>query len=96
MNKICPVCHASFEARGNYHVYCSIRCRKIHHKEVYYDKRKKIPEPKPGEKILRQFYCKKCFNLVLITNEKDKRQKFCSPRCERLYWKHRRKDKSLQ
>ena len=24
----------------------------------------------------------------LMTNRADKRVKFCSPRCERLYWKH--------
>ena len=71
MNKICPICHTFFEVRGHNHKYCSIRCRKIHHKKVYYDKHKKIPEPEPGKKILRHFYCKKCSELVLIINEKE-------------------------
>lgn len=34
--------------------------------------------------------------LVLITDEKDKRKKFCSPHCEKLYWKHPHKPKITQ
>ena len=92
MKKICPVCGATFETRGNYHLYCSIHCRKQHHKQVYYDKARRQPVPEPGEQILRSFYCNKCHKLVLVTSKKDKRTKFCSPRCEKLYWKHPRKE----
>lgn len=43
---------------------------------------------KDNEPILRQFHCEKCRVLVTIKSIKDKRKKFCSPHCEKLYWKH--------
>lgn len=92
MKKICPVCGTTFETRGNYHIYCSAHCRKVHHKKVYYDKTRQQPTVEPGKRILRSFNCNKCHKLVLITSEKDRRTKFCSPRCEKLYWKHPRKE----
>ena len=39
-------------------------------------------------KTVRSFRCLRCGTLVSVTNRADKRVKFCSPRCERLYWKH--------
>lgn len=88
MEKVCPVCHKVFVVRGNYHIYCSVYCRKQHHKIVYYDKNRKIPEPSPEDKELRRFHCRKCHKLVIVTSVKDRRRKFCSPHCEKLYWKH--------
>ena len=88
MEKICPVCHKMFEAKGRHHIYCNIHCRKHHHKVIYYDKNRKIPEPLPGNRELRRFHCRKCHELVIVTSIKDKRRRFCSPRCEKLYWKH--------
>ena len=41
--------------------------------------------------ILRQFRCKKCHELVTVVNKHDRRTIFCSPRCEKLYWKHPKK-----
>ena len=93
MKKVCPVCHKVFETSGNYQLYCSVRCRKIHHKEVYYDRTRPIPQYVVGDKVLREFRCNKCHKLVLVTSEKDRRRKFCSPHCEKLYWKHPRKPK---
>ena len=96
MKKICPVCHTVFESRGNYHIYCSVHCRKVHHKLIYYSKDREEPIPQPGDKVLRRFFCNKCHKLVLVTSEKDRRRKFCSPHCEKLYWKHPRKEFRLQ
>lgn len=40
--------------------------------------------------------CKKCKNKVTVINKIDRRTVFCSPHCERLYWKHKKnKDKNL-
>lgn len=91
MEKICPVCHKTFETRSHYHIYCSVACRKQHHKAVYYDKDRPIPEPDLHKDVLRKFRCAKCKKLVVITTIKDRRRKFCSPHCEKLYWKHSRK-----
>ena len=30
----------------------------------------------------------RCGKQVVVTQGADKRRKFCSPHCERLYWKH--------
>ena len=88
MRKICPVCHESFEVKSTRRIYCSVRCRKLHHKEVYYDRERPIPIYEVGDKVLRTFVCRKCGLLVMVTSKTDKRTKFCSPHCERLYWKH--------
>lgn len=87
MKKVCPICNKLFEAKKKSQLYCCVYCRKIHHKRVYYDKNRDMPIYE-FEKILRVFECKKCKKIVLVTNKLDRRTKFCSPRCEKLYWKH--------
>ena len=94
LNKICPVCHQSFEARRKDQVYCTYYCRKKHHKETYYSKNRIVEDINDEENtgvILRQFRCKKCHELVTVVNKHDRRTIFCSPRCEKLYWKHPKK-----
>lgn len=90
LNKICPVCHQSFEARRKDQVYCTYYCRKKHHKETYYSKNRIVEDfnDEDTHVILRQFRCKKCHELVTVVNKHDRRSIFCSPRCEKLYWKH--------
>lgn len=94
LNKICPVCHQSFEARRKNQIYCTFYCRKKHHKETYYSKNRVVEDIDNEEDtgvILRQFRCKKCHKLVTVVNKHDRRTIFCSPRCEKLYWKHPKK-----
>lgn len=97
MNKICPVCNHFFTAKRNNQVYCSCYCRKKHHKQTYYSKNRiveNLSEKLNGDNeahIIRQFKCKKCQKLVTIVNKEDRRTVFCSPRCEKLYWKHSKK-----
>lgn len=93
LNKICPVCHQSFEARRKDQVYCTYYCRKKHHKETYYSKNRIVEDfnDEDTHVILRQFRCKKCHELVTVVNKHDRRSIFCSPRCEKLYWKHPKK-----
>lgn len=94
MEKICPVCHKIFEAKGKHHIYCSVHCRKIHHKLVYYDKSCIIKwENDVNTSVIRKFTCKNCHKIVEVTDERDKRRKFCCPHCEKLYWKHPEKYK---
>ena len=57
-------------------------------KKIYYNKPRIISNIEDNEPISKQFYCKKCHILVTVTNIKDRRKKFCSPHCEKLYWKH--------
>ena len=67
LNKICPVCHQSFEARRKDQVYCTYYCRKKHHKETYYSKNRIVEDINDEEDtgvILRQFKCKKCHELL--------------------------------
>ncbi len=88
MKKICPVCLNTFETIYTFQKYCCIHCRKIHYKKIYYNKPRIISNIEDNEPISKQFYCKKCHILVTVTNIKDRRKKFCSPHCEKLYWKH--------
>ena len=41
------------------------------------------------------FRCLKCGKLVRVTEPTDRRIKFCSAHCERLYWKHSKKVSSV-
>lgn len=38
--------------------------------------------------------CMHCDEMVNVMDPKDNRYRFCSPRCERLYWKHPEKGKA--
>lgn len=88
MRKICPVCNSFFEAKNKRQIYCSEHCRKVHHKLVYYDANRKVKYNNLNGKIIRKFICRNCYKMVVVTDKKDKRKKFCCPRCEKLYWKH--------
>ena len=104
MNKICPVCKYFFITKRNNQVYCSCYCRKKHHKQIYYSKNRIVEnlsevlnDNSDVSHIIRQFKCKKCQELVIVSNKEDRRTVFCSPRCEKLYWKHSKKViKSIQ
>ncbi len=92
INKICPVCNSIFKTAYKHKIYCNTHCRKIHHKQIYYNKNRTI-EDISNENIpiiIRQFICKKCKKEVLVKSQKDRRTVFCSPHCEKLYWKHKK------
>ena len=86
---VCPVCGKRFLADRCTQRYCAEKCRKKAH-------RKKTGEDRAGPEgtpVLRSFLCARCGKPVAVTDPKDRRSKFCSGRCERLYWKHRRAEK---
>ena len=93
--KRCPVCNKYFNAITNQQIYCCSHCRKIHHKKVYYDKNRLIPNYEIGAPIIRQFVCKKCHKLVSVSDKKDRRTKFCCPQHEKLYYKHSNKQRKI-
>lgn len=78
--RICPTCGKNFiPAQGSQQrVYCSHTCWAMGYKSngAY-------------QRPTHRFNCAHCGKLV-ETYGVDKRQKFCSPRCEKLYWKHPR------
>ena len=83
---ICPVCGKHFTAGRRTQRYCSTACRKYD-----YRKRPREAEAVPdGAPVIRSFRCLRCGALVSVTDPSDRRKKFCSSHCERLYWKHRR------
>ncbi len=46
-----------------------------------------------GAEPVRSFRCARCGTLVEVTDpSKDRRRRFCSPHCEKLYWKHKRRE----
>ncbi len=80
----CPTCGTMFMAGRISQKYCSAACRRYAHRHGMNDHK----EPAPGEKSLRTFRCMRCGVRVKVTSRYDKRKKFCSAHCERLYWKH--------
>lgn len=84
---ICPVCGKEFTAGRRTQLYCSSHCRR------YAYRHRILPSPvqSGAETILRTFRCLQCGTIVRIIQKSDKRVKFCSPHCERLYWKHSKK-----
>lgn len=87
---VCPVCGKRFLADRCTQRYCAEKCRKKAHRKETGEERAG-PE---GTPVLRSFLCARCGKPVAVTDPKDRRSKFCSGRCERLYWKHRRTEKT--
>ena len=86
MNRLakCPVCGKEFTADRSTQTYCSAACRRY----AYRHRDEAPPSQRACGKTVRSFRCLRCGTLVFVRNRADKRVKFCSPRCERLYWKH--------
>lgn len=85
--KECVVCGKSFEQKRITQRFCSAKCRRYanRHDELF-----KHEEEAEGAPVLWSFSCVKCGKLVRVTSPNDRRTKFCSRRCEKLYWKHSR------
>ena len=81
---VCPVCGKMFTADRSTQRYCSANCRRY----AYRHRDEAPPSQRAGGKVLRSFRCIRCGKQVVVTQGADKRRKFCSPHCERLYWKH--------
>ena len=80
----CLVCGAMFTADRITQKYCSAFCRRYAHRYGLIDR----GEHPKGADVVREFHCVRCGTLVTIVDGRDKRTKFCSAHCERLYWKH--------
>lgn len=83
MKKICEMCGKPFTTTRPYKRFCSEGCRRL-----AYRKRPKPYEEETDGPVLRSFVCARCGRLVNVTSAFDRRKKFCSSHCERLYWKH--------
>ena len=86
---VCPVCGKTFTARRKTQVYCSDKCRRYANRHG----QRRTAESGTGP-TLRTFHCARCGALVTVRDEADKRKKFCSARCSRLYWKHKGKSRT--
>ena len=80
----CPVCGKVFTAHRVTEKYCSAVCRRY----AYRHRDEAPPAQRKTGTMLRSFRCIRCGKWVVVTQGADKRRKFCSPHCERLYWKH--------
>ncbi len=87
----CPVCGRTFTPIRSVQKYCSIACRRYANRHGANDVRGAMPAAAP---VIREFHCLKCGEIVRVTNPSDGRMKFCSQRCEKLYWKHSKKVKA--
>lgn len=86
----CQWCGKEFRKVKSWQSYCSDSCRIQANR---HSKRKEEEVPF-GALILRSFVCMYCSKMVNVTDPRDNRYRFCSSRCERLYWKHPEKKKT--
>ncbi len=87
---VCPVCGKKFQKRMSRQKYCSTSCGRYANKHD-----ETIHDEKPGAEVIRTFCCKRCGELVQVTDPLDKRLKFCSQYCEKLFWKHPEKAEAI-
>ena len=83
---VCAVCGREFTADRVTQKYCSSYCRRYAHR---HGANNHVRSSRKKE-ALRTFRCLKCGKLVRVTEPTDRRIKFCSAHCERLYWKDKR------
>lgn len=76
MKTICPQCGCEFTAALN-KIFCSVKC------QAKYNRTKGAA----GYPTI-EFSCAKCGRLVVTDGKGDKRSRFCSPECEKKYWRH--------
>ena len=87
---VCAVCGKEFIADRMTQKYCRSYCRRYAHRHGANNHRR----ASQAKDALRIFRCLKCGKLVRVTETTDRRVKFCSAHCERLYWKHSKKVRS--
>lgn len=85
--RVCIVCGKRFDVWRVTQRYCSAKCRRYANR---HDELCTYNKDEEGEKVLWSFSCVKCGKIVEVRSPNDRRTKFCSRRCEKLYWKHSR------
>lgn len=91
--KKCPVCGKEFTPRHKRQKYCSPSCCRYANRHGGKTFDGTVIISNPNKPAIRVFLCKHCGEEVRVTEELDMRTKFCSQRCENLYWKHSKKHK---
>lgn len=85
----CPVCGREFTPDRRTQRYCSAGCRRWGYRHGL----RTHGEDGDGAEPVRSFRCARCGTLVEVTDpSQDRRRRFCSPHCEKLYWKHKRRE----
>lgn len=93
VQKICPVCGTRFYPRHPSQKYCTPDCCRYANRHGGRTFGGGVIISDPNKPALRSFKCKHCGVEVRVTEENDLRTKFCSQRCENLYWKHSKRMK---
>ncbi len=87
---MCPICGKQFQKKMIRQKYCSPACGR------YANRHNKVTHTEmPNAEVIRTFTCRRCGELVKVTDPLDKRLKFCSQHCEKLFWKHPEKAEAL-
>lgn len=83
--RACIVCGTLYKPVRRAQKYCSAACRRYAGKHDIEERKEDTDAP-----AIRTFHCVRCGKLVRVTSTDDHRMKFCSKRCDKLYWKHSR------
>lgn len=82
MIKYCENCGRDFIATRKSDKFCSSECAK-----VGYYKRPLREDNLPSTMAIRKFECKCCGREVFVFYPDDKRECFCTPFCEKKFWR---------
>lgn len=87
MVRVCPSCGKVFTPKRCTQKYCCTKCRRYGTRHAFF------PPEEEDAPVLRTFLCARCGAEVRVTSARDRRKRFCSVHCERMYWKHRRAER---
>lgn len=83
----CPQCGTYFIAHQSNQKYCCFACKRYH--ERHAEPEHPEDEALTDAPVLRTFRCKNCGKWISVTRETDKREVFCSRKCEKNFYKRR-------
>lgn len=83
----CPQCGAHFITRQATQKYCCPACKRQHerHAEPEHPEDETITDAP----VIRTFCCKNCGKWISVTRKTDKREIFCSHKCEKNFYRKR-------
>lgn len=83
----CPQCGTHFITRQATQKYCCPACKRQHERHA----KPEHPEDETitGAPVIRTFCCKNCGKWISVTRKTDKREIFCSHKCEKNFYRKR-------
>lgn len=85
--RICKNCKQKFIPHRYNQRFCGVACSIDWYKHGYYESHPVRKQPDGELPVIRDFYCRHCGTHVMVVDEDDHRTVFCTPQCEKKYWR---------